>query len=373
LAPHIYPRPLVSILMPAYNAEQWIADTLRSALAQIWKAKEIIVVNDGSTDRTEQIARQFEPQGVRVVTQVNAGAAAARNMAFSLCRGDYIQWLDADDLLAPDKIARQVEVLPGLQDKRVLLSGGFAQFKYRYHRAKFVPGPLWRDLSPLDWLLCKLGQDTYMQTATWLVSRELTQAAGPWNNTLLGDDDGEYFCRVLLASSGVRFVPSARVYYRQAGAASLGYVGSSNRKLDAHWRSMQLHINYLRSLEDSDRVRSTCVTYLQNYIIYFYPQRDDIVTQMKQLASQLGKQLHRPHLSWKYSWARSLFGWRVAKRLQLILPRVRGLIVRSWEKMLFRLECALSQNRIAVPFGIDPNLSGIPDKNGRYEKLSSKS
>jgi len=353
----------VSILVPAYNAERWITETLRSAIAQTWEPREIIVVNDGSTDRTEEIARKFEPQGVRVVTQKNEGAAAARNKAFSLCQGDYIQWLDADDLLAPDKIARQMEVLADLQNRRVLLSGGFAHFKYRYHRAKFIPGPLWRDLSPLEWLLCKLGEDTYMQTSTWLVSRELTEAAGPWNTTLLGDDDGEYFCRVLLASSGVRFVPSAHVYYRQAGRGSLGYVGCSNIKLDAHWRSMQLHIQYLRSLEESERVRSACRTYLQNYLIYFYPQRLDIVQQMERLSSDLGKQLNPPQLSWKYSFARAILGWRMAKRLHLIVSQVRSFIARACDKAPFKLECAFSQNGVAVPAGKDLNVADIPDKS----------
>jgi GT2 family glycosyltransferase len=357
-----YSQPLVSILIPAYNADRSISETLRSALTQTWQRKEIIVVNDGSTDRTQEIARQFEAHGARVIMQKNAGAAAARNAAFSLCQGDYIQWLDADDLLAPDKIARQLEVMANLRDKRVLLSGAFAKFKYRYHRAKFVPGPLWRDLSPLDWLVCKLGEDTYMQTSTWLVSRELTLAAGPWNTTLLGDDDGEYFCRVLLASRGVRFVPSARVYYRQSGTTSLGYVGSSNRKLEAHWRSMQLHIKYLRSLEDSERVRSACARYLQNYVAYFYPQRADILQQMQQLADDLGKQLHEPRLSWKYSWARRLFGWHVAKRLQLILPRVRQSLTAPWDRMLFRLECAFLGNRIAVPAGVNTDMFGIQKK-----------
>src|SRR5206468_12705012 len=97
-------RAFVSILIPAYNAENWIADTLESAIAQAWPHKEIIVVDDGSTDETLAIARRFEPKGVRVVTQPNQGAAAARNKAFSLSRGDYIQWLDADDLLSRDKV-----------------------------------------------------------------------------------------------------------------------------------------------------------------------------------------------------------------------------------------------------------------------------
>lgn len=113
-------EPLVSILIPAFNAEEWIADTLRSAIAQSWPRKEIIVVDDGSTDQTLTVARQFESDSVRVVTQENQGAAAARNKAFSLSSGEYIQWLDADDLLAPDKIARQMEVLDQCRTKRTL-------------------------------------------------------------------------------------------------------------------------------------------------------------------------------------------------------------------------------------------------------------
>src|ERR1035437_3336855 len=89
-------KPLVSILIPAFNAQDWITDTLRSAIAQTWDRKEIIVVDDGSRDQTLAIARRFESDDVRVVTQKNQGAAAARNKAFSLSQGEYIQWLDAD-------------------------------------------------------------------------------------------------------------------------------------------------------------------------------------------------------------------------------------------------------------------------------------
>jgi len=87
--------PLVSILIPAYNAERWIGETIRSALAQTWPRKELIIVNDGSRDRTLEVARQFASGNVLVVTQQNQGASAARNKAFELCQGDYIQWLDA--------------------------------------------------------------------------------------------------------------------------------------------------------------------------------------------------------------------------------------------------------------------------------------
>lgn len=330
-------KPLVSILVPTFNAHEWIADTLRSAIAQTWERKEIIVVDDGSSDQTLALARQFESNSVRVVTQKNQGAAAARNRAFSLCQGDYIQWLDADDLLAPDKVARQMEALEQCRSKRTLLSSAWGRFMYRYHRAEFLPTALWSDLSPLEWLLRKMELNIYMQTATWLVSRELTEAAGPWDTKLLGDDDGEYFCRVLLASDGTRFVPKAKVYYRESGASRLSYLGRSDRKLEAHWRSMQFHIGYLRSLEDSARVRGVCLRYLQTGLINFYPDRPDIVEQLNQMAKGLGGQLGVPRLSWKYSWIRVLFGWGLARHAQVLLPRMKWSLVRFCDKVTLRL------------------------------------
>src|SRR4029077_5987038 len=103
-----------------------------------------------------------------------------------------------------------------VQKGRMLLSSAWGIFMYRFYKTEFNPTTLWGDLSPTEWLLRKMGQNLYMQTATWLVSRELTEAAGPWDSRLLGDDDGEYFCRVILASDGIRFIPESRVYYRMS-------------------------------------------------------------------------------------------------------------------------------------------------------------
>ncbi len=331
-------KPLVSILIPAYNAEEWISDTLRCAIAQTWEPKEIIVVDDGSTDRTLEIARQFESEQFRVVTQKNQGAAATRNNALSLSRGEYIQYLDADDLIGPDKIRLQMETLGASPDRRTLVAGPWGKFMYRYYRTSFVPTPLWCDLSPIEWLLRKMRFNTYLQTASWLVSRELAEAAGPWDTSLLGDDDGEYFCRVLLASNGVRFVPEAKVYYRTSGTASLSYIGHSDKKMVAQWRSMELHIRYIRSLEDSERVREACVVFLQNWLPAFYDGRPDLAKQAEEMAASLGGNLHAPKFSWKYSWIASLFGREQARRIQVILPRIKWSLVRKLDKALFQIE-----------------------------------
>lgn len=330
-------RPLVSILIPAHNAEQWIAMAIRSALAQTWNPKEIIVVDDGSSDRTLEVARQYASDIVHVITQPNQGASAARNCAFSACRGDYIQWLDADDILAPDKVARQMAVVEEGAGNRTLLSSEWGKFMYRSSHARFAPSALWEDLSPVEWLLRKLGRNLYMQTATWLVSRELTLAAGPWDTRLMGDDDGEYFCRILLASNGVRFVPGSRVYYRCFGYTGLSYLGGSPQKLTAHWTSMQLHMKYLQSLERSDRVNAACLEYLRNSLIYFYPERQDILTAAERMASEFGDRLGVPSLSWKYSWIRRVVGWRLVKTYQRFARRTRWRVQTRFDALLFHI------------------------------------
>src|SRR5258705_639331 len=158
-------KPLVSILIPAYNSEEWIADTIQSAIAQTWQRKEIIVVDDGSRDRTAEVARRFASKKVTVVSVENGGAAAARNHAFKLSQGDYIQWLDADDLLAPDKIQRQLATLEGAEDKQILLSSPWAYFTYRTNRARFVATSLWHDPSSVEWLLRERGEKQHMRNA----------------------------------------------------------------------------------------------------------------------------------------------------------------------------------------------------------------
>jgi len=328
-------KPLVSILIAAYNAEEWIAYTLQSALSQTWKPTEIVLVDDGSTDRTAAVARRA---GVTVVSTRNRGLSAAINHAFSLSHGDYIQYLDADDLLAPDKIERQLAALREGDSRRVLLSSPWAPFYYRTRHARFVRNSLWQDLSPVEWLLRKMSEGIHMQNATWLVSRELAVAAGPWDESLNYDQDGEFFSRVLVASEGTRFVPETGIYYRASGTSSISYLGTSNTKRESLLRSMQLHIQYLRSLEESERVRKACLTYLQIWYHNFYPGRPDLATRLQAIAGQLGGRLKLNRLRWKYAWMEPVFGRRTATWAQMAFPHLKAFVLRRWDKAMFWLE-----------------------------------
>ena len=331
-------EPFISILIPVHNAERWLADSIRSAIAQTWRNNEIIVVDDGSTDQTLAVAQQFESNEVRVVTQPNQGAAVARNTAFSLARGDYIQWLDADDILDPHKIERQVRrIKNGLSD-RTLLSGAWGYFIYRPSKAQFIPTLLWHDLSPVEWLTRKMANNLHMQTDNWLVSRALTEAAGPWDPRLFRDNDGEYFCRVILASDSIQFVPDAKSYYRDVGSKSISHIGRSNKKLDSLLISLKLHVQYLRSLEDSERTRTACLGYLQTWLHHFYPNRPDLIEEAQQLAGTLGGRLTLPRASWKYLWIEKLFGFTTAKETQSAYNWVKSSALRTYDKMMYSLE-----------------------------------
>ena len=99
-------KPLVSVVIPAYNAERFLGEAIESVLAQTWEPLETIVVDDGSTDGTAEVARSYE--GVEVIVQENAGPSAARNRGFAAGGGEIVAFHDADDLMTPDKLAVQV-------------------------------------------------------------------------------------------------------------------------------------------------------------------------------------------------------------------------------------------------------------------------
>lgn len=95
---------MISVVIPLYNKAQHIAETLSSVLAQSVSPREIIVIDDGSTDGGAHVVRQFETAGVRLITQTNQGVSAARNRGLEEAAGDYVAFIDADDLWLPDHL-----------------------------------------------------------------------------------------------------------------------------------------------------------------------------------------------------------------------------------------------------------------------------
>ena len=103
-------NPLVSVIIPVYNAEKYLACTVESVLAQTYRNIEILLINDGSTDNSEKIIRDFASHDTRIIskTTMNQGPSKARLTGISLAKGEYVHFLDSDDLMVPDAIERSV-------------------------------------------------------------------------------------------------------------------------------------------------------------------------------------------------------------------------------------------------------------------------
>jgi glycosyltransferase involved in cell wall biosynthesis len=319
--------PLVSILIPAYNAERYLEQTLRSALAQTWSRKEVIVVNDGSRDQTLAVARSFDSPLVKVIDQENRGQSASENRAFAESQGDLLEYLDADDLLAPDKIEVQVRRLADAGHDCVA-SGRWGRFHDDPAKARFVPEPFWTDMAPVDWLVSAWERHSMMHGAAWLIPRGIAERAGPWDETLSLINDFDFFPRVLLACRQVCFCPDAVTYYRSGLPTSL-----SGAKGHAAWtsaiRALEASTTRLLAVEDSPRTRRACIRQFQEFIYDAYPDCSDLCERAERRIVALGGPLFAPQGGPTFRLASRFVGWRTAKRLQRLVRRWSS---KSFEK-----------------------------------------
>lgn len=193
-------RPLVSTIVPVYNRASLIRTCLESVFRQEHRPIELIVVDDGSTDGTGEVATawtadRLAPEfNVRILRQDNAGVSAARNRGLAESRGEYIQFLDSDDLLLPHKLSRQVKEL----DAR--------KADYVYGVSPFVgPDGIEQVRTPGREYHARPWPKEYVSRSIWVVNsvlyrREVCAAVGPWCEDLIGDEDQEYAARVKVSN-----------------------------------------------------------------------------------------------------------------------------------------------------------------------------
>lgn len=307
-------RELVSIIVPCYNAAPWLSDTLESALAQTGVDLDIVVIDDGSRDDSLAIAQNYADRGVRIIAQANAGAAAARNTGLAAARGDYIQFLDADDLLGPGKLAAQVKHLqrvgPGF-----MAAGPWARFHTRPNEAIFRAEPAWRDMSGWEFQLLQLREGWMMPPVAWLTPRTIIDRAGPWDESLSLNDDGEYFCRVMLAAPNIAFCADARSYYRSDLPASLSRRRDA-RSLDSQYRSIKAIISHLAFIDDSPCSRDAFADGWQTLAYAMYPTLPQVAAEAEALARAAGGSQRRIPGGRLVRWTDRLLGWRAAARVK---------------------------------------------------------
>lgn len=316
------PEPLVSILIPCYNAERFIAATLDSALAQTWPRAEIVVVNNGSTDRSPEILKEYEKRGVRVVSKENEGASAARNLAYRESHGEFIQYLDADDLLAQDKIELQMRRLLSARPESVSTCA-WGRFYDSLSDARFIREPVWADMSAIDWLVTAWTGGWMMASHAWLTPRSVIERAGGWDETPSPNDDSEFFARVLLNSQGVLFCEEARAYYRSGMPGSTSKA-RSEEMLAAIYHSIERSTRLLLERENSPRTRKAAAAYFQRFVYDTYPDAPSLVRRAEERVRELGGSDYQlPTGGSLHRLAVRTLNWKRAKRIQRLYRKLR--------------------------------------------------
>ena len=292
---------------------------MESVLRQTWPEIEVIIVDDASQDGSiDEIERFLDPR-VQLIRQANAGAGAARNRGYQVSNGEFIQFLDADDLIDRDKVARQIARL--VDHPRCVASAEWGRFCASPDETRFNPEPVWRDLFPLDWLALSRADGLGMMfPAIWLIPRPIADAAGPWNESLSVGDDGEYFTRILLSSDQVLFCPGARCHYRSNVFGSLSGRKSS-KAWTSHYRVLELCAQHVRTREDSERMRRGFALSWQHLAHSCYPYDAKLSARALTQAQALHSVTVQPSGGRAFKIASRIIGWRFARKLQVMTGR----------------------------------------------------
>ncbi|MFC1795951.1 glycosyltransferase family 2 protein [Pseudomonadota bacterium] len=278
-------RPEVSAIIPAFNAEPFIAQSIQSVLDQSFHDFEVIVVDNRSTDRTSVIAEQFDDPRICVIKCHRQGAGAARNTGLECSSGVYVQFLDADDLLAQNKFELQLKTIKSKDPKGTVASCEWARFEDNLSSAYLAPESVWATEDPVEWIISSLGGGGMMHSGAWLVHRDLIEAAGPWDESLSLHDDGEFFTRVLLQAESQQFVSGTRVYYRNVPG---GLSGKRDRNaIESAFRVCQSQDGHLLARRDDYRAREAIATQYAQFAYEFSAMGPDL----SQLAMQRIQQL----------------------------------------------------------------------------------
>jgi glycosyltransferase involved in cell wall biosynthesis len=313
-------QPLVSVCMPCHNAERYVGEAVESVLNQTYKNIELIVVNDGSTDRSGEVLQQYVGRGVKVIPEKCGNASKARNRAFREAKGEYIKFFDADDLISPRMIERQLARLKGRQDAVAMSEWG--RF-YSDNIQTFKPNPqsVWRDMKGVDWLVEAIyDAEPMMQAGMFLIPRGLAERAGPWNEKLTLIDDFEYFCRLLSKSNSVFFVKGVSLFYRSGIQGSLSAQKSRTARESA-CESVLLSIQHILKSRNDAASRLSCANNCQKMIYDLYPYHADLRKRLQRKVESLGGAKIQARGGTIFSFLQPLVGWKLARIIQKSLRR----------------------------------------------------
>lgn len=301
--------PLVSILIPLYNAEPYIEETITRALQQTYSNIELVIVDDHSTDNSLKIAKKYASEKVHIYSNPKKGGNAARNYAFQMSKGEYVKFMDADDFCSNDIIEKQLKVL---LEKGAQKSLAFSPVKMLYPDGSLVVPhrEIDKDYSPGIELLIDIWRGKGWNCPhCHLMHRSLVNLAGGWNETIIKNQDGEFFARIASLADKALSVKDSYAYWRQTGVGV-----STKRSIEAHasmLRSYDIISSLILHYKDSTDNRKICAKYIGFFVYQFYPEIKPLLPEIDKLLLKLKQPLILPNRKILII-LRCLLGWKRA-------------------------------------------------------------
>jgi glycosyltransferase involved in cell wall biosynthesis len=315
-------KKLISIIIPFYNAEKYLSATIQSCLDQVYPHFEIILVDDGSKDNSAQVISSFEDNRLKYFSIPNGGPCRARNFGLSKASGELIQFLDADDILEKHKLSIQYKkylqfgddyIYSGVMGKIIGYQKTLEQdFNFYY-----------KDLTVLEYfqqMFANFGK--YYTTGIWLVPRKLIDKTHGWDEKILLNNDGEYFCRVILKSKGIVFCPGATFYYRRDVPMSVSKSFNSKKVYESWLYSYTCYTQNFQLTFDQRTANKLSRKALSVFYCNSYPNHPDLLKDCKDQIKSLGFNSPTAH------------GSKAFKILSAIIGVDNGLKIRSIKNTL---------------------------------------
>jgi glycosyltransferase involved in cell wall biosynthesis len=318
---------LVSIIIPVFNSENSIRETLKSALNQTYENIEVIVINDGSIDTSEDIILAFNDSRIIYRYQRNQGSPIAKNLGLSIANGEYIQFLDADDLLSVDKIENQIKLLDGKSDSicvcRTQIFYNLEDLSNNNNLEEIDTCFINFSDKPIEFLFNLLGVNGrvgMVQPNAYLTPMAIIKKAGYWS-TLLNrspDDDSEFFCRVLLHSNKIIYDQTSINYYRK----SINSLSSGKSLLHAYGalKTIELKTKIILDYNNTSIVKNALANSFANLAYNYGSLHPEIIVKVKQKLNDLLGYKSIPIVGGKYfKIISSVFGFENTQKIKYFL------------------------------------------------------
>jgi len=287
-------------------------------MSQTWSNVEIVIVDDGSIDDTVSIIRRINNKKIRIYEQENRGASAARNRGLQESRGDYIQYLDADDILHPEKIKAQLEVCeanPGFVS--------YCQWQPFQHEIGDLPLCLEGGdtfVSKYDYFNSYLNNTINLLHCCHLIPRAIAERAGKWDESLTLNDDGEYAARVVAASSGLVPAGLGPLYYYRKHKGSLSSV-NSHQKVLSGIKALDKIVE-ISAANGVDIMSKKLARNYFNLMVAGYPYSESYISELEERISHYGGYSSQVIIGGKAAnKLAAIIGWKAARRLQRMAGR----------------------------------------------------